>query len=157
MAAHELGHAVHVQHHGPSAFDLRKIVTAKGKVYPYGGENEPTGSFEVRGGQNSGDDNCVMRYSGGTVVEDVRGPLLATYLDDSGALRTAHAAAIESKLDPKGKAFCTTKAGLGVNDAKRPGGSKFGDASLGNCMAQVCVNWHTHAPSRAPPPAKKAK
>ena len=130
--AHELGHTVRMQHHGDGNYDCGQ----KGREYCMNAfarmkeecGNTPACERKYRGakdfyiavqqGENSGDENCIMRY------------IEAHYYEKGWANKTYH---------PYGKdrnptTYCGVK---GTN-------SKTGEATRGNCMGQICVSDKYH-------------
>ncbi|MFA4843274.1 MAG: hypothetical protein WC658_05535, partial [Candidatus Omnitrophota bacterium] len=131
--AHELGHAVCARHHGDGSIKTY-IYTPEWNWYynnwPYYkifgtagvlcGRARP-GDFWVgyRGKQYSGNVNCIMKYVGVHVWEDL----------------TTERYACWPNPDIVGSIFCNSSAGTGYNT----GNSHAGDASLGNCLGQMRV------------------
>jgi hypothetical protein len=139
--AHELSHAVNVLHHGEGDELVRWEARPDGSIEEIGAppllialETEAhvaitltgTSTLEVigkEGGQSSGDESCWMRY--------------------------IWASAYPSKMDPTirytkfseepGNTLCSAKAGTGVNRAARSPQSRYGDATRGDCSAQLRV------------------
>jgi hypothetical protein len=154
--AHELGHSVNVFHHGESDTKYVNWTTPDGvslvETYPTGGsipiqafyENQspvlpsqlglsPGGSFKIylglTGGQHSGDVFCFMRYN---VSQDY---IANTVLNTTGNTRFY----VPEREEP-GLMMTNTAAGTGTNLANRSPQSRYGDATRGSCLFQVCVN-----------------
>ncbi|MFO0722912.1 MAG: hypothetical protein U1E65_03945 [Myxococcota bacterium] len=141
--AHELSHAVGVVHHGPDGSDqrVRWDLQADGSIEEIGAtmvvidlETEAhtvsmlTGPSElavvgVPGGQSSGDEDCWMRYIWATAYPSNMDPTIR-YTRYSEA---------------PGSALCSSKAGTGVNAPGHLPQSRYGDATRGNCSAQLRV------------------
>lgn len=155
--AHELAHAAHVQHHGGEvSVDAQ---WENGQWVPFPPDKDGCPQPVVVAGPGSafsGDDNCIMRYN-----------LANFYYSEKAEARRMRRADGKGELtalpygsaDLPGQQFCTSPKGTGVNAKDRPGGSKAGDAALGRCLFQFCVNWHRHPPSPevlvAPPHSSK--
>jgi hypothetical protein len=120
--AHELGHAVHIDHHGDGNYycrakpdclsELTKDVPGLLGRNPY---------IAVQHGENSGVESCIMRYN------------TANYYERSGLVRFVWYGTDEAPLT----IFCDSKEGTGVNG---PPSEKTGSASRGNCRGQICVS-----------------
>lgn len=131
--AHELGHAVCARHHGDGSiktyiytpewnwyYNNRVYYALRGTAGMLCGMPRP-GYFGVgyRGKQYSGNVNCIMKYVGVHVWEDL----------------TTERYACWPNPDIVGSIFCNSSAGTGYN----AGNSHAGDASLGNCLGQMRV------------------
>jgi hypothetical protein len=79
-------------------------------------------------GQNSGVEECLMRYGTATAYRK---------LNQQGAYYV-----IDSQTS--GIALCTQKTGTGGNDPNHPPQSRHGDADKGDCTHQLCVNDRYH-------------
>lgn len=145
VVAHEAMHSVNVFHHGETdrtvqwasnngvlqengvsitvldeaGNNLSGRIEAKLKKGP---QNYELG---VRGGQHSGDDNCVLRYS-----------IAETYVDNTNP----NVRRIFGGMEAWGAGLCSRKAGAGVNNKDRPPQSRYGDATVGDCKSQITVN-----------------
>lgn len=137
--AHELGHAVNIQHHG----DIDHLVTdvrcknpgGGTEVWPCTGEPaNPCYTMARRGGTFSGDEKCIMRYYVTDLFKLVGGSCQVTW---EGARMDAELYGIE----PPGTRLCDSAAATGVNAGPR---SKAGEASRGDCIHQYCVNSWRH-------------
>jgi len=133
--AHELSHGCNVWHHGDDDYE---ITEAEG-LMPNGtwAKFTPVISWTVsiKGGQESGVEQCIMRYARASYYETPKGTW--RWKKPNGALQRGN------PYDPgenPGTIFCDDPKGTGVNAEKRPGGSKAGDATKGNCKGQFCVN-----------------
>lgn len=162
--AHELLHASNVYHHGEN--DRKKVswtVTLDANGAPTATENgspvtirsEKTGQLWIpaglqpgqsrtwdqrlvigmKGGQHSGVDDCLMRYNTSSAYADAADPTLRWQVTEEA-----------------GFGLCDSKQGSGVNARNRPGNlqSRYGDATVGNCKAQLCVN-DRHVNDHTPP------
>lgn len=129
--AHELGHAVRMQHHGDGNYDCadrgycvneferrreEECSYVPSCVRKYRGAL--TFYIAVQGGENSGDENCIMRYNE------------AHYYEKGWENKTFHLYG----RDRKPTQFCSSK---GTNE-------KTGQATRGNCMGQICVSDKYH-------------
>jgi hypothetical protein len=76
-----------------------------------------------------------MRYESAYFRETPTGTYRFWNLDGTEKLGELYAPG-----ETPGTIFCETQGGTGVNDERRPGGSKAGDATKGNCRGQFCVN-----------------
>ncbi|MBI4585262.1 MAG: hypothetical protein HY717_14710 [Planctomycetes bacterium] len=151
--AHELLHCCGVKHHGlvdkwevPWSAKMgpdgnperdasgREIVLEDGskpiRVIAENGRPVPlilpqTVYLGIKGGQHSGFEDCVMRYA----VADA-------YISVSDASVRYWIAGDEMK----GLYLCETPQGTGVNASGRKPQPRYGDATLGRCKPQVCVN-----------------
>lgn len=76
-----------------------------------------------RGGEHSGAEECVMRYD-----------------CNDAYTKGDHRTIIHGREAP-GTSLCSSRAGTGINaHGGTPDTSRHGDASRGNCKAQICVN-----------------
>ncbi len=119
VIGHELGHLMAVAHHGDTDGTIvLDEPTASG--IPAGRQ-----AVAIKGGQHSGDFNCIMKYEAARLF--CKTPVLLPYNSlsyDDYPLRTRTVTAL-----------CTSPAGTGTN----AGGAWAGDATVGNCTAQVRV------------------
>ncbi|HEY6063162.1 MAG TPA: hypothetical protein VIV35_06110, partial [Chitinophagaceae bacterium] len=129
--AHELGHGVGLDHHGPPSV-IQNITVPKGDpyyhVYDYfGGEiiDRPfpiEGLVGVPGNDESGDLNCIMAYTSQYQWVRVMNNTINYYA---------------MGLLPLGKGLCTNNAGTGINANNK----YFGDATFGGCTNQCnCIS-----------------
>jgi hypothetical protein len=135
--AHELAHACNVFHHGDGDYEIS-----------YWKELQPDGTWgdllhyidgsprgvAAQGGQESGVEECIMRYDGNGLYETAAGPMQWV---KAGSLQRG---AKYPPMEPAGTIFCDDYRGTGVNDPHRPGGPKAGNALRGKCRTQFCVN-----------------
>jgi hypothetical protein len=133
--AHELAHGCNVFHHG----DIDYKVDVYDHLMPDGVWRKFTTKgfwrVSVQGGQESGVEECIMRYESAFFRETPAGTYRFWNLDGTEKLGELYAPG-----ETPGTIFCETQGGTGVNDNTRPGGSKAGDATKGNCRGQFCVN-----------------
>jgi hypothetical protein len=125
--AHELGHAVRMDHHGEGNYLCGERISCKNyfeRLEQACGDDEACKKqyrgkeyfyIAVKHGENSGDENCIMRYTD------------AHYYEKTETWPTT--------FPPYGRVggrskFCSSK---GTNE-------KNGDATRGNCMGQICVS-----------------
>jgi hypothetical protein len=123
LIAHELCHAIGVDHHGDGDFEMTFEPGAVPSL-PKGG----TVSIAVQQGEHSGVQECLMRYCEATdLVETMVGgkKVLVAY----------------GPSEPHGLILCTTDEGTGVNDPHRPG-RKCGPAQPGRgiCLSRPRVS-----------------
>lgn len=110
--AHELGHAVAIQHHGD------------GDYYVVASDDPAKEEFvAVQHGEHSGVEPCIMRYES------------ADWIDRGGGKLDAYGA-----REYRGPLFCRLKAGTGVNAPSRKPWPKAGDAARGACRKQIRVS-----------------
>lgn len=136
--AHELAHGSNVWHHGDKDYTVKTVYQDR----PDGSAQVSTGSWGVSviGGQESGVQDCIMRYNGNTFYESAGGPY---YWHRGAAL--VHGV-LYPPVEPDGTTFCDSKVGTGVNDPKGgnlPDGRplpKAGNATRGDCTHQFSVN-----------------
>lgn len=117
--AHELGHAVGMDHHGEGNY------ICKEKPHCLSEDIRPNNYIAVQQGQNSGVASCIMRYNS------------ADYYEKSDAVKFYF---YETETAPQ-TIFCDKKQGTGVNGEPH---KRTGDAALGNCLSQICVNDRYH-------------
>jgi hypothetical protein len=135
--AHELGHGIHLDHHGnPSiktGLTLRSIDTLNFEVFNTVGQKMSiksgesftvSGSVGGKGCEESGDLNCIMAYT--SLYQWV------AYMGTNNGNRTVYRAV---PFLPVGKSLCTSIVGTGINSNN----GFFGDAKVGNCKAQIKV------------------
>jgi hypothetical protein len=142
VIAHELSHACNVLHHGN--MDYR--ISLWRRLRPDGTwgdwterSNGSTRGVAVQGGQESGVEKCIMRYSQKSFYETATGPI--QWKNDDGSWQRG---ADYPPMELAGTIFCDSEIGTGVNDPKLPGGGKAGNASNGKCSKQFCVNDRKH-------------
>ena len=168
---HELGHGVGIHHHGDT--NLRGPIVILNCVtnnYPADSEmvagsvnSKSACKFDtvaVRGGENSGNQECPMKYygwkwyvpqsaaltaaPGGAVNFQSRGnpdePLLGYVLVDNATQQPASLMSYPTPLEHPGiLSFSDTKKGTGINAL--PGDeNRAGDATTGFCATQIHVN-----------------
>jgi len=140
--AHELSHACNVWHHG----DIDYNISNWRKLQPDGTWGAwvqyADGSLRgvaAQGGQESGAEECIMRYEGNNLYETAAGPIQWKKAD--GSLQRG---AEYPPMEAPGTIFCDEGEGTGVNASGRPGGPKAGNASKGKCQRQFCVNDTKH-------------
>lgn len=143
--AHEVGHGVNINHHGPPSVTPQNRTAYDDSRPPYhifrfknnavqeipvsqwrldAGLNKRVydinGITGIPGNEESGDLSCIMAYTS-----------LYTWCFHQGADGSLHYCQVP--LLPVGKSLCTTKDGSGIN--KFP--CYFGRASVGNCKGQI--------------------
>jgi hypothetical protein len=154
--AHELGHAVHIRHHGDGdkvrswdyeiafnmvngTFDIDFTENSQGVIYPKWENDNPftenlMGNLYVAvwGGQHSGLDDCIMRYD-----------CAEAYIPLTGTTGTRYVVRGDERI---GLTLCDQKEDVpgGVNDLSRKPRSRYGSAVRGNCKSQICVNDKYH-------------
>lgn len=140
--AHELGHGCNLWHHGEidyQAYDLQEFQPGSGLWKPteYAGQEDKIKLMvAAKGGQESGVEECIMRYNSAFVYETESGDWRWHRSYDREEW-------IVGKLCPgpgPQTIFCTQKKGTGVNDPEKYGGSMAGDAKKGECLYQIQVN-----------------
>ena len=133
--AHELAHGCNVRHHGSGNYKVKEVefLMPDGTWSEYTSK-EPLG-VAAQGGQESGVEQCIMRYEGEAFYENPKGTV--RWKKSNGALQQGE---LYGSFENPGTIFCEKPDGTGVNDSKRPGGSKAGNASVGICKKQFCVN-----------------
>jgi hypothetical protein len=89
----------------------------------------------VQGGQESGVEECIMRYHATSFYETAKGHIQWEKPDGSLQRGTEY-----PPIEPAGTVFCDDYRGTGVNDPHRPGGPKAGNALRGKCRTRFCVN-----------------
>jgi hypothetical protein len=135
--AHELAHGCNAWHHGSGNYRISRWR----ELQPNGAWSRwwfDTLGVAAQGGQESGVEECIMRYDGTNLYETATGPL--QWEKPDGSLQRG---AEYPPVELPGTIFCNDKKGTGVNDPDRPqslGGPKAGNASKGKCRTQFCVN-----------------
>lgn len=146
MIAHELGHSCGMEHHGTGdrgeTWTVHRRPDGRGEVR-VGGEvielRREDGTavaitpnvravnmyLGVKGGQHSGRADCFMRYA------------CAQAYTPEGLPRVRH---LVKNTEVPGTAICSSATGSGVNAAGRSPHPRYGDASKGNCQAQMRVS-----------------
>jgi len=120
--AHELGHAVHIEHHGYGNYYCRDKPDCLSELTkPVPGLLGRNPYIAVQHGENSGVESCIMRYE------------WANYRERSGIVKFIWYGTDDTPLT----IFCDSKEGTGVNG---PPLEKTGSALLGNCLGQICVS-----------------
>lgn len=121
VIAHELGHAVRIDHHGDGNYYCDEKDDCKKKF----GKRAGLYYIAVQQGENSGVQECNMRYGWADYI--LRGTKYGRYGDP----------------EPKVKQFCMSDRGTGVNGPPSP---KTGDAMIGRgaCMSRSCVSDRYH-------------
>jgi hypothetical protein len=148
--AHELGHCVSVLHHGDGDREKAQwerqqqadgsyfltedlgLITLRHEngslvelsTYP---ERSPV-YVAAWGGEHSGDESCFMRYATAAAYAHPSNPgdrFLSFY-------------------ETQGSSMCLSREGTGVNAATRQPRPRYGPATRGDCVAQVCVNEDVH-------------
>lgn len=132
--AHEMGHGVGLDHHGPPSV-IQNITVPKGDPYyhvydSFGGEipdhDKPfpiQGLVGIPGNDESGDLNCIMAYTSQYQWVRIMNNTINYYAVG---------------LLPVGKGLCTSIAGTGLNKKNGSGNNNyFGDAVNGNCLSQI--------------------
>ena len=159
--AHEMLHYCNVKHHGD--LDEHKITFYVAPGYPsvyivensdavpinlfwddlkvtpitpqdpiFKGVTRITVALKFQHGTNSGVEDCIMRYDNGQAYKGADGNyyLLLDWEKQYSELT--------------GITLCKSKTGTGVNARDHKPRSRYGDATNGNCQAQVCVNDKYH-------------
>jgi hypothetical protein len=155
--AHELGHAVHIDHHGEAdktkrwdaqlAFDITGNVDIKfteaghaGFIIPKWENGRPftqtlKGNVYVAvwGGEHCGFEDCIMRYD-----------CAYAYIPGPGV--TSDIRYIVRGDERTGLMLCVTKTDNlgGVNYLSRNPRPRYGSAVIGDCAHQICVNDKYH-------------
>jgi hypothetical protein len=141
--AHELAHGCNVKHHGRGNYLILGVcVSYLDNPLP---PEQQTQLYEVSapGGQNSGDENCIMRYEGSKFTQaadpaeeanspyswKLRGSILNGLVMCGGKSLQGDK---YGKLAPPGTLFCNTDAG--------PPFPRGGKAGEGKCQQQFDVN-----------------
>lgn len=134
--AHELAHACNVWHHGDTDYDTSDAEDLQDEHWA----PIKSGNYTVAadGGQESGVQECIMRYHSATFYENPAGDF--RWLN-GGVLQRGFS---YPPREPPGTIFCYGTEGTGVNAPGRAGGSKAGNATRGKCRYQFCVNDNKH-------------
>lgn len=119
VIAHELGHLMNVAHHGEKDGYV-ELAEATPSGVPAGRQ-----LAAIKGGQHSGDFNCIMKYEAALLF--CRTPVLLPYN------RLSYDDYPRQSRTPT--ALCHSATGTGTNAS----GAWAGDATRGNCTAQVKV------------------
>jgi hypothetical protein len=140
--AHELAHGCNVWHHGGKDYKISRWRELQpngtwGAWLHY--TDGSTRGVAAQGGQESGVEECIMRYEGKDLHETVEGGDIEW---KTGVMLTLGAK--YPPFEPPGAIFCDQVEGTGVNAPGRPGGPKAGNASKGICKKQFCVNDTKH-------------
>ena len=158
VVTHELGHAISIPHHGDT--NIRDMVLLDQAACPRGARKGSVSGktacrFEfvaVQHGQNSGDQDCPMKYiwwdwyvppsshlaaTGGT--DGFSGPeALPTYTGDVPKPYLDRVVTMETDY-PGLVAYCTRKKGTGINQLAGDQ-NRAGDAAVGLCANLLHVN-----------------
>lgn len=161
--AHELGHAVRIDHHGPdqgpgsdqtnsyksSVDNNNGTISSHWRIIengldtidarlendnPYTDKFTDTAYIGVWGAQHSGFEDCIMKYA--VAFAYIPGP------NTTGKIR--YVTGINERTGMK---LCETKDGTGVNDNNRKPRPRYGPAAIGlygNCKSRFCVNDKYH-------------
>ena len=134
--AHELGHGVRLEHHGPPSVKTGPRLTANDRasftiidtdgkpiLIPDTGGYTITGLIGAKGCEASGDLKCIMNYT--SLYQWVVYP-------ETNGNKTVYRAV---PFIPVGKTLCTSSDGTGINEK----GGFFGDAKEGDCRARIKV------------------
>jgi hypothetical protein len=137
--AHELAHGCNVWHHGDDDYEISRWRELQpdgtwGAWLHYA--DGSTLGVAAQGGQESGVEECIMRYRGRDLFEKLEGGDIQWQLG-----RDLIRGAKYPPIEPPGTIFCDQDEGTGVN---RPGGPKLSYASKGKCRKQFCVNDTKH-------------
>jgi hypothetical protein len=155
--AHEMLHYCNVKHHGdldegkinfyiapgyPSVYIVENSVSVPikffwddSKVTPitpqdpiFKGVTRITVALKLQHGTNSGMEDCIMRYDDGRTYKGPDGNyyLLLDWKKQYSELT--------------GITLCKSNKGTGVNDPNHAPRPRYGDATVGNCQGQVCIN-----------------
>jgi hypothetical protein len=138
--AHELSHGCNVWHHGDSDYPVTEVegLMPNGTWVKY--TSVAPWTVSIKGGQESGVEQCIMRYSLSSYYENSMGTW-RWKKPPKGALQLGKPYAPGE--DP-GIVFCDDAKGTGVNGNADLGSSKAGNATKGNCKGQFCVNDSRH-------------
>ena len=136
VVAHELGHSVRMEHHGDRNYHCDEKAYCRARyrqAWRHLGLPPKEISIAVPQGQNSGDEQCIMRYSWAYYVE---------YTSTSGS-KTFRP---YPRPYPRRTQFCKSPKGTGMNAPGRP--LSLGDADKdkgrGNCLGQICISDKYH-------------
>lgn len=127
--AHEVGHAVNIDHHGDNRTFGNFVVndiSDQNRIFDRNGNLITTRPYSIQGIGNSdgtsesGDMSCMLNYY----------PYFHWgYTTGINGVNIFH----QEPLLPLGRKFCTSKTGTGINATKL----FFGDAAIGNCLGQI--------------------
>ena len=139
--AHELAHGCNVWHHGDSNYKITQYrwLQADGTWGAWqAAPDDVKYDVCVTGGQESGVQECIMRYSGGGML--VRAAANMQWIRPDGLIERG---ALYGPPEAPGTIFCDQNEGTGVN---APPNSKAGNATegKGKCKRQFCVNDRKH-------------
>jgi hypothetical protein len=130
--AHELGHAVSCWHHGISTYSTGGTIEENNKppvrIFSYLNTEITTRPYEaygsMKGNQESGDLSCLMAYN----------PYCKWAYSWDGSTQYFY----QVPILPVGKGMCNSGAGTSINKKYTNGNNSFfGDATYGNCLAQI--------------------
>jgi hypothetical protein len=124
--AHELAHGCNVSHHGDSDYNILHYESWQRDHWRR--QNGATFRVSVQGGQESGVMTCIMRYNLADFYETPDGP--NRWEKQDKMLQQGN----DYPHEPAGTIFCNDKKGTGVT----------GNATLGKCKSQFCVNDNKH-------------
>ena len=158
IVAHELGHAVHIAHHGEGdkkrlwvsrgiwntvtkKFDFEYFENSQDSIQPKRENGQllsrNIGTLNIWvamwGGQHSGFEDCIMRYD-----------CAEAYIPGIGA--ASNIRYVIAGDEKTGMTLCDQKedSSDGVNYLNRQPRSRYGSAVKGNCKSQICVNDKYH-------------
>jgi hypothetical protein len=134
--AHELGHSCNVHHHGEDNYNPGGVWQRKndGNWYPLGETGRDVAAPHM---QNSGDQNCIMRYIYAGYYEYSQGQY--RWHNPNKPNAWIYGESYPPAVQP-GTIFCTSPEGTGENAPGHTPVPKAGDAKLGACARQICVN-----------------
>jgi len=141
--AHELAHGCNVEHHGDN-YKIKEWQSLENDRKTWSNwRPDPRGKaadVAAQGGEESGVEQCIMRYDAATFYENANGSF--RWKRPDGTLQRGDEYGF---AEASGNIFCDDKKGTGVN---APMGyrrvSKAGDATKGICRRQFCVNDRMH-------------
>jgi hypothetical protein len=143
--AHELSHGCNVRHHGNTNYKVKASeleFLEDGTWLKLGAPPKTEFKVAAQGGQESGVEECIMRYEGETFYETPKGDWRRIEPSTGVVVKVL---AFYGKGENPGTIFCDKQEGTGVNDEKKhPGDTKAGNASVGKCKSQLCVNDNKH-------------
>lgn len=142
--SHELAHAANVWHHGDNDYRVSQIWKLKTDgtwadvPTPPECANDKPGDVcygvAAQGGQESGVQDCIMRYEQNNLYEWKDGEY--RWRKGNGFQRGG----LYGDAQPSGTLYCRAVQGTGVNDRDHPPAPLAGNATNGNCEAQFCTN-----------------
>lgn len=136
--SHELAHAVNVWHHGDQDYTVSQVwkLSPQGQWVAVRPEQCKPCSYEVaaKGGQESGVEDCMMRYESSYFYEWDQGPLR---WDKNGQMQRGD---FYGPAQMSGRRYCRDLVGTGVNAPGHQPVPIAGNASRGGCMSQFCAN-----------------